>query len=232
MTYSNKISTISKQPLISLEHITVKYDTLVALKDISFEIHPQDYLYIIGPNGAGKSTLIKLLTGLLKPSAGALSVYTHSIGYLPQMLNQKPNFPITVNEVIYTGFKKQHLFMNTDDIKLIQTWLDKMQIGSIGNKLMSTLSGGQQQRVYLIRALISNPELLILDEPTSALDPNFRTLFHQVLQELHAHGTTIVFITHDINESMNNGKVLYFDQSLLFIGSFEEYKLWGGHHHV
>lgn len=231
MTYSSKTLKISKKPLANLHNITIKYGDIIALKNITFDIYAKDYFYIIGPNGAGKSTLIKLLTGLLKPSEGSFTIHTNSIGYLPQTLNSKPNFPITVNEVIYTGFKKQRLMMKKEDINLIDSWLKKMQIGSTGNKLMSTLSGGQQQRVFLIRALISNPELLILDEPTSALDPSFKSLFYNILQELNEKGTTIIFITHDINESLNNGKILYFDQSLEFIGSFQEYKAWGGKYH-
>lgn len=232
MTYSNKTSKISKLPLISLKNITVKYDDLTALSDISFDIQQGQYLYIIGPNGAGKSTLIKLLTGLLKPSDGSMIINTNSMGYLPQSLNQKPNFPITVNEVIYTGFKKQKLIIPKKDLVLINFWLEKMGIAGIGQKLMSTLSGGQQQRVFLIRALISNPEVLILDEPTSALDPNFRPLFYQIIDDLNKTGTTIIFITHDINESLNNRKVLFLDQKIGFHGCYEDFKIWEGNHHA
>lgn len=233
MTYSNKTTKISKKPLISLKNITVKYDDLTALNDISFDIDNNDYLYIIGPNGAGKSTLIKLLTGLLKPTHGFIEVNSHLLGYLPQNLNQKQNFPITVNEVIYTGFKKQSLIISKSDLKIINKWLEKMGIPNIGQKLMSTLSGGQQQRVFLIRALVSNPEVLVLDEPTSALDPSFRPMFYQIIDELNQSGTTIIFITHDINESLNNRKVLYLDQKIGFYGCYEDFKSWkGDHHHV
>lgn len=233
MTYLNKTSKISKQPLISLENVIVRYEELVALTNISFNVFPNDYLYIVGPNGAGKSTLIKLLTGLLKPTEGTLKIAANTIGYLPQILNQKPNFPITVYEVIYTGFKKQTLMMSKKDLELINYWLDKMAIPNVGKKLMSTLSGGQQQRVFLIRALISNPEVLILDEPTSALDPNFRQFFYQIVDELHKAGTTIIFITHDINESLSKRSVLYLDQEIEFLGYYEDFKLWmGEHHHV
>lgn len=231
MTYLNKTLKISKQLLINLKNIVVKYENLVALKDINLTINKQDYIYIIGPNGAGKSTLIKLLTGLLKPTSGTIEIKANHIGYLPQVLNQKPNFPITVNEVIYTGFKKQRLIMTKEDKALIQFWLDRMDVSSIGNQLMSTLSGGQQQRVFLIRALISNPEVLILDEPTSALDPSFRAHFYQLLEELHTKGTTIIFITHEIGGSLAKGKIIYLDQTIEFIGNYDNYQAWGGHHH-
>ncbi len=231
-TYSNKTSKISKPPLIKLHDVTVKYEQITALDSVNLEINQGDYLYIIGPNGAGKSTLIKLLTGLLKPFSGTIDIATDSIGYLPQALNQKPNFPITVNEVIYTGFKKQHLSIKTSDKDLIQSWLEKMEISNIGNQMMSTLSGGQQQRVFLIRALISNPELLILDEPTSALDPSFRDHFYRLISTLNEHGTTIVFITHDIHESFKHARIAYLDQHLAFVGTYDAYKAWKGDHHV
>lgn len=206
--------------------MVVKYEDLTALKDINLEIYKNDYIYLIGPNGAGKSTLIKVLTGLLKTSEGNVFVGATSIGYMPQILNQKANFPITVNEVIYTGFKKQRLVMSKEDKALIQFWLNKMNIGDIGNKLMSTLSGGQQQRVFLIRTLISNPELLIFDEPTSALDPSFRHHFYDLIGELHAKGVTIIIITHDVNDSLQKGKIIYLDQTIEYYGSYEDYKNW------
>lgn len=233
MNCSNKTLKTSKQPLISLNNVTVSFENLTALKDISFTINKNDYLYIIGPNGAGKSTLIRLLTGLLKPSEGTLEIIANSIGYLPQVLNHKPNFPITVNEVIYSGFKKQSLIMKKSDLELINFWLEKMKIPNVGNTLMSTLSGGQQQRVFLIRALIANHDVLILDEPTSALDPSFRKFFYEIINEIHENGTTIIFITHDINESLSKRQVLYLDQKIEFFGCYEDFeKLVGGHKHV
>ena len=103
----------------------MKFDDLIALNHINLNIYEGDFTYIIGPNGAGKSTLIKLITNVIKPSSGEAVVSTKSIGYLPQLLNQKPNFPITVNEVIYTGFKKQSLIMSKSDLSLINEWLLK-----------------------------------------------------------------------------------------------------------
>lgn len=221
-----------KKPLLELKNISVKFDDLIALNHINLNIYEGDFIYIIGPNGAGKSTLIKLITNVIKPSSGEAVVSTKSIGYLPQLLNQKPNFPITVNEVIYTGFKKQSLIMLKSDLSLINEWLLKMNIEHTGNKLMQNLSGGQQQRVFLIRSLISNPKLLILDEPTSALDPSFRAVFYALLDELHEKGTTIIFVTHDINEQLKSRKVIFLDQEIMFEGDYQAYQAWGGHHHA
>lgn len=232
MTYSKKTLNTLKKPLVNLSNITVKYENLIALNKIDLTINEGEYVFIIGPNGAGKSTLIKLLTKTINQSEGEISINTNSVGYLPQNLNIKPNFPITVHEVIYTGFKKQKLFISKEEKELIDCWLDRMEISHSKNALMNTLSGGQQQRVYLIRALISNPKLLILDEPTSALDPNFRPMFYELLDELHKTGTTIIFITHDINESVTKGKIIYLDQRVKFVGNFDDYKSLEGNSHV
>lgn len=232
-TYSNKTIKISKKPLlISVKNLTVKYDNYIALKDISFNVYKGDYIYVIGQNGAGKSTLIKAITRLLKPSEGNVILNTHNIGFLPQVLNRKNNFPITVEEVIYSGFKKQKLFISKEDKQLINTWLDKMKLSNLNTKMMSELSGGQQQRVYLIRALISNPDLLILDEPTSSLDPEFRKHFYDLLEELNKNNTTIIFITHDIElTSCNDKLILQIDQELIYFGKVEDNKEVC-HHHV
>lgn len=231
-TYSNKTMKTSKKPLIAnITQVSVKFDRLIALDHISFDVYQNDFIYIVGPNGAGKSTLIKVLTKLIKPSTGTFELYTENIGFLPQNLQVKPNFPITVSEVIYTGFKKQHLFITKEQKKLMKQWLDKMNIVHLENQMMSTLSGGEAQRVFLIRALINNPDLIILDEPTSALDPSFRTVFDDLLNELHKQGKTILLITHDLNHVLHDDRlVLHIDQKLVSFTHVKDYV--GGHHHV
>lgn len=221
---SNKTLKTSNKPLIEFTDASVSFGTLLALKDISLTIDKNDFLYIIGPNGSGKTTLVKLLAGLVKPTSGFVKRCDQSCGYLPQMINQRHNFPITVKEVIYSGFKKQSLFMNKEDQDKIRNWLKKMNIGHLENKLMFNLSGGQQQRVLLVRALINEPELLILDEPTSALDPEFRDHFYTIIKEVHQKGTTVLFITHDLEKPIfESVKILEIDQTIQFYGTYENY---------
>lgn len=221
---SNKTSSTSNKHLIQFNNASVSFGTLEALKNISFSISKGDFLYIIGPNGSGKTTLVKLLAGLVKPTSGNVNRCDKSCGYLPQMVKQRYNFPITVREVIYSGFQKQSLIISKEDKEKIKYWLKKMNISNLENKLMFNLSGGQQQRVLLIRALINNPELLILDEPTSALDPEFRDYFYQLISEVHQEGTTILFITHDLHKPLlEDAKVLEIDQVIKFYGTYFEY---------
>ncbi len=223
-TYSGKTTKTLNEPLIEFNNATVTFGSLVALKDISFTIDKNDFIYIIGPNGAGKSTLVKLLAGLVKPTSGSVVRRDSRCGYLPQMLSQKLNFPITVNEVIYSGFPKQKLIIPKEVKKKINLWLKQMKIENLGKKMMSNLSGGQQQRVLLIRALITNPDLLILDEPTSALDPEFRDFFYDFISNIHNQGTTILFVTHDLHKPLaDNVKILDIDQEIKFYGCLKDF---------
>lgn len=232
-TYLSKTQQTSKKPLIEFTDASVSFGSLEALKDISFNITKGDFVYIIGPNGSGKTTLVKLLAGLVKPTVGSVKRYDNSCGYLPQLLNTKSNFPITVKEVIYSGFDKQALFISKKDKETINYWLKKMKIPNLKNNLMFNLSGGQQQRVLLIRALINNPELLILDEPTSALDPTFRDYFYKLIKEVHNKGTTILFVTHDLHKPIFDFvKVLEVDQTIKFYGTYENYIKLRGNEHV
>lgn len=236
-TSSNKTSkTSNKHCLIDVEHLSVHFEGYKALDDISFQVDEGDFVYVIGPNGSGKSTLLATLTGLLEPTSGKVSVDTKGgIGYLPQKLFNKRNIPITVEEVIYSGFDKQYLHIKEVQRKQIEKWLHTMQIEHTLKMPIDKLSGGQQQRVYLIRALINKPKLVLLDEPTSALDPGFRDHFNQLLESLHRLGITILYITHDLHEYQDeNKKVLYVDQKIHYYGSVKEYKCIheGGHTHV
>ncbi len=226
--------TSNKRSVLNLSNVTVDFGDVVALKDVTLEINEGMLLYVVGPNGSGKTTFIRLLTNLLSPTSGEITRGHSHLGYLPQKMNQNPNFPITVEEVIYSGFKKQRLFISKTEQKLIADWLVKMKIDDLAKKPMNYLSGGQQQRVYLIRALISDPDFIILDEPTSALDPSFRTYFNEIVMDLHHAGKTIIFVTHDLHDTLCDcAHVLYIDQEVRFYGTYPDFRASeGGHHHV
>ncbi|TNF07812.1 MAG: ATP-binding cassette domain-containing protein [Bacillota bacterium] len=222
--------------VITYENVNVSFGKFNVLSQVNFEIQPGDFLHIVGPNGSGKTTLVKLLVGLLKPTSGNITVTSHRMGYLPQKLNTKQNFPMTVREVIYSGFEKQKLIPSKEDCKKINDWLEKMEIPHLSKKSMQYLSGGQQQRVFLIRALISEPDLLILDEPTSALDPSFREKFYQLLYDLQQRKkTTIVHVTHDLTDAVKKDcRIMYVDQTIRFNGTYESFHEFEhrGHHHA
>ena len=212
--------------ILSYDDVTIKYGNFDALKNISFDLEKEDFLNIIGPNGAGKTTLIKSLIGEVKLDKGFIHMQSRKIGYVPQKQKTNNDFPLTVLEFIYTGFDNQKLFIPKKDKELVISYLKIMKLNeTIIDQKISVLSGGELQRIYLIRALISKPELLILDEPASALDPDFRIDFYSILKKLKEQDKmTIIHITHDLNDViLRKSKVMYLDQEIKFYGSCSDY---------
>lgn len=232
--YSNEtLKTLKKPSILKLDKVNVKFNDYTALENISLTVNSGDYIYVVGPNGSGKTTLIKLITNLIEPTSGNCQRGEGiSYGYLPQRLNTKGNFPITVEEVIYSGFTDQRFNLSKAAKEKITEWLKIMKIPHVLKKPISLLSGGQQQRVFLIRALISDPDILILDEPTSALDPFFRDFFNELIEGFHEKGKTIIYVTHDLHDVAHlNKRVLYIDQKIKYLGDMKGYYefLRGGH---
>jgi zinc transport system ATP-binding protein len=226
------------QTILNVKDLSVNYGASQALKNVSFAVHAGDYIGLAGPNGAGKTTLIKALLGLVKHSRGTIELFGQcihgftdwsKIGYLPQSVTTfNPLFPATVREVVGLGLLSRKKFpkrFSPDDRGKISEALKLLDIENLQNKLVTELSGGQQQRVFLARALVSNPELLILDEPGTALDPQTREKFFLLLQEINSQkGVTIILITHDLSDLGKYAtRLLYLDRELVFFGKFSDY---------
>ncbi len=224
--------------LLETTGLCFRYGATEVLSDISFSVAAGDYLGIVGPNGCGKSTLVRALLGLAPPSQGRVTLFGteqpafrqwERIGYLPQRLRfLNPQFPATVEEVAALGLLGAKRFpkrLSADDHRRIGAALERMGIVHLRRRLIGELSGGQQQRALLARALVSDPELLILDEPTTALDPETRDGFYALLRELNRErGTAIVLITHDTwNIGRHAERFLYLDKRIVFNGTFEEF---------
>lgn len=223
---------------LATDQVTVKYQSSEVLSSISFIVEAGDYIGLVGPNGSGKTTLVRTILGLIKPSKGEITVLGarpekfsawQRIGYLPQKLTSfNPRFPATVREVVAFGLLAGKKFPKrmccTDEIAIDKT-LAMLEIRDIKNKLIGELSGGQQQRALVARAMVGEPELLILDEPTTALDPEAREKFFKVLKELNEkRKVTIILITHDIgNIGKYASKMLYLDKKVIFYGSFDDF---------
>jgi zinc transport system ATP-binding protein len=216
--------------LVHVKDLAIKYQAFTALKDISFTINQKDFIAVIGANGSGKTTLVKALLGLLPIHSGSVNFINNtSTGYLPQ--NTTPpdrHFPATVEEVVAMGLlakKKYPKRLEKEDTEKIESILRILDVSHLQKKRIGALSGGQQQRVLLARALVAEPDVLVLDEPTSALDQSMRTQFFDILQDLNRHhNTTIILVTHDIafaGKYVN--RVLYLNQHLVFDGSFSEF---------
>ena len=221
---------MSSKKLLDVKNLTVKYHTFTAVSNVSFHVNERDFLAIIGANGSGKTTLIKALLGLLTLQEGAIEKNDNlRIGYLPQhTMTLDRFFPATVEEVVGMGLLTNKKFpkkLSKQDKQNVLDVLHMLNIKELHQKRIGALSGGQQQRVLLARALVSNPDILILDEPTSALDHSTRKQFFNIVSHLNrSHGVTILLVTHDIVSSGDYvNRVLYMDQKLIFDGSFEAF---------
>jgi len=224
--------------IITIEGLSFSYQGSEVLQDITCTIKAGDYLGIVGPNGSGKSTLIRCLLGLNRVAQGKISLFGipqasftawDRIGFLPQGLQLfNPNFPATVEEIVKLGRLSKKTFprrFSAADAAATAQALELMGISSIRKKLIGELSGGLRQRALLARALVNEPDILILDEPTTALDPETRESFYSTLQDLNTNkGTTVLLITHDsATVGLYASKLLYLDKKLIFYGSFSEF---------
>lgn len=205
---------ITKNTIIELKDVSFQYDASpeLALQSVSLQIHEGEFVAIVGPNGGGKTTLLRLILGLLAPDTGFVALHgvppmhhanKAKIGYVPQrILTEEYQFPVTVEEVIQSGLiGKKGLFslFNTTDGKAVKRALAITKLEKQRKMLISELSGGQRQRVFIARALVSQPEILILDEPTVGIDAASQDAFYQFLSEIHKKlNLTILFVSHDL----------------------------------
>ena len=195
--------------LVEIENMFAGYNGNVVLKTINLCIYEQDFLGIIGPNGGGKTTLIKTILGLLKPFSGSIvfenSLLKNHIGYMPQTHQLDRKFPVIVSEVVESGLISDKKLSRSDRKSKTQEMICKMDIENVAGKAIGELSGGQLQRTLLARAVINDPELLILDEPNSYIDKRFESHFYELLKEIN-QTTAIVLVSHDVGTVISTVK--------------------------
>lgn len=190
--------------IIEIKNLTFGYGNNLIFKDTSLTINKGEFVAIIGENGAGKSTLMKLITGELKPDSGDLNFnFKGKIGYVPQLSAAKSNnFPITVEEILALNLHddlKKFRKVDKENQKKIDYILSLVGLKGYGKTLFGDLSGGQKQKAILGKALIPNPELLLLDEPLIGLDKESKESFLDLLNhQCQHHGISIVMITHEL----------------------------------
>jgi zinc transport system ATP-binding protein len=217
--------------IVTIKNLDLKSNSDIILDDISFEIKKGDFLGIIGPNGAGKTTLFKCMLGLNKDYSGTIKIFNKEIkkdfkkiykkiGYIPQSNNFDQRFPATVKEIIQLGTIGKKV-----DREKIDNLLELTGISEYLNRRIGDLSGGQQQRVMITKALIHEPELLILDEPATAIDANILKLFYKLLIKLNKEkNITIIWSSHDLDAvNLLSNKVACIYKKLLFHGRSEEF---------
>ncbi|MFH1651608.1 MAG: metal ABC transporter ATP-binding protein [Chloroflexota bacterium] len=193
--------------LVKLEDIWVQYDGTTVLQGINLAVMPHNFLAVIGPNGGGKTTLLKVILGLIKPSRGRVTVLGGSperqrkhIGYIPQHNLFDRDFPISVGDAVLTGrypWAGLGRRYRGADREAAAKALREAGMWEQRDRQIGKLSGGEQQRVFIARALVAEPQLLLLDEPTSSVDPAAQTEFYELLERLKQQ-MAIILVTHDI----------------------------------
>ncbi len=217
-------------PIIKVTGLSYHYDSIATLDNISFTVGKGDFLGIIGPNGAGKTTLFQCMLGIIRDYEGEINLFgfdikqnkkiLQKIGYVPQKKNVEQTFPATVKEVVSLGVIGMR---NSSDY--IDKAIDFVELGAYRDKRIGELSEGQQQRAIIAKALVKQPELLILDEPTTGIDSVTQEKFFNLLTKLNKDkGITIVWSSHDMNavERLAN-RVACIDRKLFFHGQSEDF---------
>ena len=204
------------QTLFSIRGLTKRYGSAAVVNDLSFDIAPGECLGVIGPNGAGKTTTIRMCLGLTAPDAGSIAylpggvpgaallmpqdalAIKERLGIVSQFDSLDPDFSCAENLLVYGRY-----FGLKDAVirERIPRLLEFAALTSKADAKLSELSGGMKRRLSLARALVNDPQLLLLDEPTTGLDPQARHLMWERLQRLVQQGKSILLTTHFMDEA-------------------------------
>lgn len=191
--------------LVELRGVSVWHGDDVALSGVDLAVAPGERLAILGPNGGGKSTLVRTVLGLVRPRSGSV-VWPRPrralrLGYVPQFPAFDRSFPIRVRDLIGHGRLRaasgDRRGGGGDEKAAIALWLERLGLGALADAYLTELSGGELKRALIARALVGEPELLVLDEATASLDESSRRSFWRLLAELPA-STAILLATHDL----------------------------------
>ncbi|HSP00069.1 MAG TPA: ABC transporter ATP-binding protein [Thioalkalivibrio sp.] len=195
---------------LSIRHLTKTYrNGFEALKGIDLDVAPGDFFALLGPNGAGKSTTIGIIASLVNKSAGEVSIFGHDLGrekdtakaclgLVPQEFNFntfEPVIEIVVNQAGYYGIPRRQAYERAE------RYLRELGLWDKRNEMARNLSGGMKRRLMIARALVHEPQLLILDEPTAGVDIEIRRSMWTFLRRINAEGRTIILTTHYLEEA-------------------------------
>lgn len=186
------------------------YGATFQISDISFTVEPGEIVGLIGPNGGGKSTLLKAIAGVLAIRSGEIRLGGHDIrrhagklAFVPQREEVNWDFPATALDVVLMGrYRSCGWFRRPgkDDRARAAEALERLGLSGFGYRHISEFSGGQQQRIFLARAMVQEPEVVILDEPFTGVDAQNRLVFHEAIRDFARSGVTVLMATHDLDE--------------------------------
>jgi zinc transport system ATP-binding protein len=223
--------------LAELRDVVFGYGPTPVLEDLNVTIGTSEFIGLTGPNGAAKTTTLKLLLGLLAPQRGqvilsedGLGGQPLTVGYVPQQIASfNVGFPSTVAELVRSGlFGRRRWFgrITKEENEHVEHVLGQVGMWEQRKRKIGELSGGQKQRVCLARALVTNPDLLVLDEPTTGMDVASRTLFYDLMEhQVRAHGRSVITVTHYLEESLPRlTRLLVLEKRIRFDGTPEQFR--------
>lgn len=186
--------------LLTFSHVDAGYPHRPVLADVNLSISRGDFIVLTGSNGGGKTTLVRLILGLMRPTAGRLWRMPHIVmGYQPQYQHIDRQFPITVEELVLTGLQNRlrpWQRFRDEHRQRVAALLERFDLAPMSRRLVSQLSGGQLQRALFARAVVSEPDLLVIDEPDTYLDTRHKQLLYDFLGHITPE-TAIVMVSHD-----------------------------------
>ncbi|QFQ92226.1 cell division ATP-binding protein FtsE [Lacticaseibacillus manihotivorans] len=196
--------------MIQMKNVMMKYDNgVVAMKDLNLTVDPGEFVYVIGPSGAGKSTFIKMLYHELTPSEGDIVINNYDfktmkpseVPYMRRLIGIVfQDFKLLPRLTVYENVAYAMQVIETPDKDIRPRVLEVLKLVGLEQKLRrfpSELSGGEQQRVSIARAIVNKPQVVIADEPTGNLDPETAEGIMEILEKVHANGTTVIMATHN-----------------------------------
>jgi zinc transport system ATP-binding protein len=219
-------------PLLEVERVSYRYGDALVLEGVSLAVAKGEFFGVIGPNGSGKTTLLRIMLGLIRPTAGDVKLFGRAVGsfrdwgrvgYMPQKTAFDGALPVTAAEVVATGlipllgFRRR---IGPDEHRKITESLARVGMEKLAHARMGALSTGQQQRILIARALVSDPELLLLDEPTASIDVEAQSSFYTLLRSFNRErGVTLVIVSHDIGVvAQEVSRVACLNRQVIFCG--------------
>lgn len=201
---------MTEEGVLEIQGLAVSYGANNALSGVDAVIPRGEVVGLIGPNGSGKSTLLKTVAGVVRASAGSVTLngrplqeQASTVAFVPQREEVNWDFPVSAREVVLMGRYRSIGWLRrpgAEDRRRADAALERLGLGGLGDRHISQFSGGQQQRVFLARAMVQDPRVVLLDEPFTGVDVRNRAVFHDAIREFAERGVTVLIATHDLGE--------------------------------